>query len=118
MNRPKTVFIDIDGTLLFHHGDAIAQLAEYPELLEGVREKLITWDRKCYNIILTTGRRESTRHVTEVQLQNCGIIYDQLIMGIGGGERVVINDLKPGSNEPTASAYCIERNAGLGAINI
>ena len=46
-------------------------------------------------IILTTGRKEGMRRITEQQLENAGIVYDRLIMGIGGGIRVLINDLKP-----------------------
>ena len=97
MNKVKTVFCDIDGTLLLHHGDLHRQMICDPVLLEGTKEKLVEWDRKGYNIILTTGRRESCRKTTEEQLDQVGIFYDQLIMGLGGGHRVLINDLKPNS---------------------
>ena len=87
------------------------------ELLEGTIEKLMEWDVKGYNIILTTGRRESMRAVTEKQLSEIGIFYDQLIMGIGGGPRVLINDNKP-NGEAYASAINIERNKGIKDIQI
>jgi hypothetical protein len=35
------------------------------ELLEGTIEKLLEWDKKGYNIILTTGRKESLSSITE-----------------------------------------------------
>ena len=40
------------------------------------------------------------------------------IMGLGGGNRVVINDFKPNSTIPTAEAICLERNKGLEAVNV
>ena len=81
-------------------------------------EKLVDWDRKGYNIILTTGRRESLRKITEVQLCDLGVFYDQLIMGIGGGKRYLINDLKPDSKEGTAEAINLVRNEGIKNVKI
>lgn len=117
-NRPKTLFIDIDGLLLFHYGKGIEQANLRPKLLPGVLKKFDEWDRKGYRFILVTGRRESERIATEKQLQSVGIVYDRLIMGIGGGQRVVINDLKPNSVHPTAMSICVERNKGIETIDI
>ena len=114
----KTVICDIDGTLIQHKGNCVKQLLDKPELLEGTLEKFIEWDRKGYNIILITGRRESTREATENQLSSLGIFYDQLIMGVDGGCRVLINDLKSGSTEATASSINIERNKGIKDVEI
>lgn len=116
--RPKTLFIDIDGTLLYHFGTGIEQARLDPKVLPGVHEKLDEWDRKGYNIILVTGRRESERKATEEQLATAGIVYDLLIMGIGGGKRIVINDTKPDSDELTADAICIKRNQGIEDLDI
>ena len=114
--RPKTIFCDIDGTLVKHAAPANAQNPDYHmELLEGTIEKLLEWDKKGYNIILTTGRKEGMRTQTERQLQEVGIFYDQLIMGIGGGPRVLINDNKPDGKE-FAFAINIERNKGINDI--
>ena len=89
MNNRKTIFCDIDGTLIKSHGNLHRQVTCQPIILEGTIEKLVDWDRKGYNIILTTGRRESLRKITEVQLCDLGVFYDQLIMGIGGGFIIV-----------------------------
>jgi FMN phosphatase YigB (HAD superfamily) len=108
--RPKTIFCDIDGTLIKHDLPINITKEDYKlELIEGTLEKLQEWDTKGYNIILTTGRKESLRRITEKHLQDAGIVYDQLIMGIGGGSRVLINDLKP-SGEQTAFAFNVIRN--------
>lgn len=95
--RPKTIFCDIDGVLLEHRGDITKQhlYTDVELILPKTLEILKDWDKKGYRIILTTGRREGCRKETEHQLSTLGIIYDILIMGIGGGVRVIINDFKP-----------------------
>ena len=80
-------------------------------------EKLIEWDRLGYNIILLTGRRESSRRQTERQLEEVGIFYDQLIMGVGGGCRILINDKKP-TGDITSIAFNPERNEGIKNIDV
>ena len=54
MNRPKTIFLDIDGTLIYHSENISEQFTKPPKLLNGTLEKLSEWDRKGYNIILIT----------------------------------------------------------------
>jgi len=118
INKPKTVFLDIDGCIFEHQGQTTCITGNPPKLLPGVKEKFDEWDVKGYNIIITTGRRESFREVTEKQLKAAGLFYDQLVMGIGGGARVLINDLKPYTDEPTAIAVTLERNAGLDGVKV
>ena len=117
--RPTTIFCDIDGTLVIHSKPTESQLPTHKlNLLEGTIEKILEWDKLGYNIILTTGRKESLRKVTEQQLAEVGIIYDQLIMGIGGGKRYIINDKKPYGTENYAFAINLERNKGIKKIEI
>lgn len=117
--RPVTIFCDIDGTLVLHEKPNVNSSPKHSMvLLDGTIEKLIEWDRLGYRIILTTGRKESMRKETERQLSECGIFYDQLVMGIGGGKRILINDRKPNGTEDYAMAINIERNSGIGNINI
>tara|TARA_B100002019_G_C21214396_1_gene571180 strand:- start:202 stop:564 length:363 start_codon:yes stop_codon:yes gene_type:complete len=118
-NRPITIFCDIDGTLVKHSPPIVTCKSDFKmKLLEGTLETILEWDRKGYNIILTTGRRESMRKITEKQLSELGIIYDQLIMGIGGGKRYLINDFKENSNEPYAYSINVKRNNGIKNIKI
>ena len=118
-NRPVTIFCDIDGTLVTHTKPTDSQKPTHKlNLLEGTIEKILEWDKLGYNIILTTGRKESLRKVTEQQLAEVGIIYDQLIMGIGGGKRYIINDKKPYNTEDYAFAVNLERNKGIKNIEI
>jgi len=117
-NRPKTIICDIDGTLFKHEGDITQQHLIVPTLLPGVKEKIQEWDRKGYRIILMSGRRESTRKYTEKQLTDAGIFFDQLILGVTGGIRVLINDRKPNGTFDTAEAINLERNSGMENINV
>jgi ribonucleotide monophosphatase NagD (HAD superfamily) len=114
--RPKTIICDIDGTLIDHQAPGTRNFKE-PSLLPGVMKKFQEWDAKGYNIILITGRRESARLETEKQISGFGLFYDQLIMGVGGGERILINDVKP-TGQRTAFAINVDRDKGLDGITL
>jgi len=117
-SRAKTIFCDIDGVLFKHYGlDLDSRSKENIEILEGVKNQFQKWESNGYNIILVTGRRESERKITKKQLKNALLKYDKLIMGIGGGVRVLINDKKP-TGEETAICFNLNRNEGLSNINI
>lgn len=114
----KTLFVDIDGTLVKHENPSTSSKPSHEMvLLEGTIDKILEWNKKGYIIILTTGRKESNRQMTVKQLEEAGIFYDQLIMGVGRGPRVVINDLKP-DGTTTAYSINIERNKGLKEIDL
>ena len=116
-NKPKTIICDIDGVLLEHRNQGLSsQLGA--KALSGTVEMVNNWDAKGYNIILITGRRESLRNKTEQQLLMYDIFYDQLIMGVGGGDRIVVNDRKPNSDRDTAYAINLYRNEGIDNVKI
>ena len=110
---PKTIICDIDGCVLKHKGNLININLEDAELLPGVKEKFDEWDKKSYKIIFLTGRKESMREVTEKQLKSFGLFWDVLVMGATRGERILINDLKPGNENNTATAINMIRNQGF-----
>lgn len=114
----KTIFLDIDGCLVKHQGNLTTQILNDVELLPGVIEKLNQWEADGHKIILTTGRKESMRKITEKQLQSVGIFYDQLIMCLNRGERIIINDKKPNKDICVARAIQIERNIGIENIEL
>jgi hydroxymethylpyrimidine pyrophosphatase-like HAD family hydrolase len=112
--KPKTIFCDLDGTLVKHSNPVDIQDPNYElEVLPGTHEKLVEWDTKGYHVVITTGRKESARESTIKQMQRVGINYDQLIMGFGGGDRILINDRKPSSDRDTAYVLNVDRNKGL-----
>ena len=114
----KTIFCDIDGTLVKHFPPFYTSDKNFKmELLENTINKLYEWYKMGYNIILTTGRKEGMRKITEKQLSKAGIIYDKLIMGLGSGPRYLINDRKK-NGEDTAFSYNINRDYGIKDIDI
>jgi hypothetical protein len=115
----KTIICDIDGCLIeYEHKTLSGKITnENPKLCHGVIEKFHEWDLKSYNIILLTGRRESTRDQTEKQLRKLGLFWDQLVMGVGPGPRHLINDIKSDGTH-TAFSYNLVRNEGLESLSI
>lgn len=94
--KPSTIIIDIDGTTVKHAHVFSDLMWGEPELNPGVRDKLNEWDSLGHTIILMTARKESARAMTERQLEDLGVMWDHLIMGVTSGKRVLINDkLKP-----------------------
>jgi len=114
--KPKTLFIDIDGTILKHMHTISDVYNNAAELLPGVLEKINQWDSQGHRIIFVTARKESTRTITEQQLHSFGLAWDQLVMGVGGGERYLINDKLERNDMDRAVAINAITNQGF--INI
>ena len=87
------------------------------ELIEGTVEKFLEWRSKEYYIVVTTARVEGLKKVTEKQLTDAGLFYDQMIMGLPNGCRVLINDDKS-DGTITAVAHCIKRDVGISNIDV
>ena len=106
----KTYFIDIDGTLCFQPEDFNETLnTKELLLLSDASEKLVKWHCQGHMIVLTTARPESMRLLTKLQLENSNILYDVLLMGVGCGPRILINDMVEGQM-PKAFAHNVVRN--------
>ncbi len=108
----KTVFVDIDGTILEHMGSLSGVLNGIQKTLDGVHVKFKKWEAEGTVIILVTARPESMRQFTEKQLTDKGLYYQQLIMGCGNGPRYLYNDMKP-DGKMTAFVVNLKRNKGL-----
>ena len=117
-NLPKLILLDLDGTVFKHYGSLENLVSQPTIVLDGVKEKFQEWYLHDDKIIITTGRQESMREFTEKQLASNNIFYNQLIMDVGRGARVVINDRKPDSNMDTAQAIMLDRNKGMENLNI
>jgi ribonucleotide monophosphatase NagD (HAD superfamily) len=113
-----TIFCDLDGTI-WEQGDPseLAKPGYQPKMIHGSVDKIRVWDSNGYRIILTTGRKDSLREVTAKQLSYAGVVYDQLVMGIGGGSRVLINDLRS-NGDRSAFVFQPERNQGIAEIDL
>ena len=112
----KTIFCDIDGTI-FKHQKTLNKMITQAELLPGIMDKFLEWRTKDYYIVLTTARPKGCRRITEQQLYGFGIFFDELIMGLPSGPRVLINDTKP-DGTITSHAIALERDTGLENLEV
>jgi dTDP-glucose pyrophosphorylase len=115
-NKSKTIFCDIDGTILKHFHSISDVLSNNAVILPGVKKKFDKWDSCGYKIILVSARKESTRDVTEKQLELLGIAYDILILGVATGRRYLINDVLH-ENDERATACNILTDKGFEYYN-
>lgn len=116
--KPKTIFCDIDGTLV-KHAHRFSDLKDIePVLLPGVREKFNQWDSQGHKIILCTARKESAREMTESHLRMLGLCWDQLIMGVTSGQRILINDKLNVSHPDRAIGINVITNGGFNDIEL
>lgn len=111
--KPKTIFCDIDGTILKHEHSFSNVVNNSPKLLPEVLKKFDEWDSFGHKIILTTARKESSRKLTENQLNVLGISWDQLIMGVSSGERILINDKYLENDKNRATSINVITNFGF-----
>tara|TARA_R110002012_G_scaffold211146_1_gene381940 strand:+ start:17241 stop:19268 length:2028 start_codon:yes stop_codon:yes gene_type:complete len=117
LRKRCTIFCDIDGTLVKHEPHSDANL-NTNVTLSGIDE-LSKWKKNGHQVILTTARSEKTRTETVNMLCHFGIDYDQLVMGLPSGPRVVINDRKPSKLfTPQAVGAEITRDGGVSGIDI
>lgn len=115
--KPKTIFCDLDGTILKHlHRFSDINSSE-PELLSGVIEKINQWDSLGHKIIFVTARKESARKMTEHHLIELGLCWDQLIMGVTSGDRIIINDKLNYNNKDRCVAINVITNSGFDNID-
>jgi NDP-sugar pyrophosphorylase family protein len=112
MPKPRTFFIDLDGTVLLH-GHRYSNLnKEGQEACPGVIAALDEIDSLGHKIILVSARKESSRRFTEKNLARLGIPYDQLILGVSQGKRVVVNDMISSLSEPRSSCVDVITDKG------
>jgi hypothetical protein len=114
----KTVFCDIDGCIFQHTGSMCAIITLPGDILPGVIEAFTEWSHKGYIIVLTTGRPESLRDFTDIQIRKAGLYYHHMIMGLPRGQRVIINDTKPDRKTKSAACVNLPRNMGMKNVNI
>lgn len=105
----KTIFVDIDGTLLENASSKFPPyIGESLPLTENIDHlKLL----KNTQIILTTSRAEKYRAATEKQLLELGLRFDALIMNLYHAKRVVVNDFSKTNPYPSCGSINIERNS-------
>jgi NDP-sugar pyrophosphorylase family protein len=117
--EPISIFVDLDGTVILHDVSKPLGSGEYGKLKELTPSPIMQLNKMYLDgntIVITTARNESSRKSLEYELSAMGIMYDQLIMGLSGGPRVLINDSKP-SLPGFLTAWSINTARNVSAIN-
>jgi dTDP-glucose pyrophosphorylase len=115
--KPKTIFCDIDGTIIKHAHRFSHIGKEDPVDLDGVIDKFNEWDSKGHKIILTTARKESARYITEKHLSDLGFCWDYLLMGMTSGTRLLINDKLQDIDSDRSVAINVITDSGFTSID-
>jgi hypothetical protein len=111
-NTFKTLFVDIDGTLIENSSAYLTPyIGETNPLSENINylKELIATNR--VELILTTSRPEEYRNITETQLSNLGLTYKHIIMGLQHSKRIIINDFSNTNPYKSCEAINIPRNS-------
>jgi hypothetical protein len=116
--KNPTLFVDIDGT--------IVKYRKFSELIGSTPhpiQDVIDYVNDHYNsgsvIIITTARPSSYELMTKQELEKLGVKYHQIVMEMGRGTRVILNDVDPENPElPRAIGINLERDGGLKDIEI
>ena len=104
---PHTWLMDVDGTILKHNGHKTGG----DELLAGVKD---FWDTIPPDdvIVLLSARTQQEMPATLAFLDQQGLRYDHALFDMPKGERILVNDDKPGGLV-TALAVSMPRDRGL-----
>ncbi len=100
-----TWIVDLDGTVVKHNGYKTDGTDTFLDGAEAFLHSLPPKDM----IIFLTSRPEEYRGQTERFLSDHAIRYDHIIFGAPYGERILINDNKPGGLR-MSMALCRERD--------
>jgi NDP-sugar pyrophosphorylase family protein len=111
--KPHTIFCDIDGTILKHAHSISDVMTGTAQLLPAVQQKINQWDSQGHRIIFVTARKESARAITEQQLAELGLAWDQLIMGCTSGTRYLINDKLSMTDSDRAVSVNLQTDTGF-----
>ena len=112
VRRYKTLFVDLDGTLVESSGKYNPPYwGDTPPITENVE-----FLNKLYNtgkvyIIITTARPSTVKDVTLKQLEKYGILYHDIIFNLFHANRTIINDYGSSNPYPTCDAVNIPRNS-------
>jgi len=112
MEKKHTIFCDIDGSI-FKYRKFETYTTSEAEVLPEVISKLDQWKKEGHRIILTTARPKDLYMHTVVELSKNGVSYDDIIMGIERGPRVLINDMDPEKEGLRAIGINLIRNEGF-----
>jgi choline kinase len=111
----NTYLIDVDGTVINHDaGYHVRGNFNEATLLENSKKSINELYSHGNKIILLTARPSTSINALETSLKDFGLLYDQIIPNLTGGQRILINDLKPNKESiPTSISVNLIRNNGI-----
>jgi hydroxymethylpyrimidine pyrophosphatase-like HAD family hydrolase len=111
-----TIFIDLDGTLIFHNsglsldGKSIGKVVPIDI---NIFDKLTKFQKSGGKVIVTTARPANSNSSLISQIESFNFKPDQIIFGLTGGQRLLVNDIKPTApHNRSALSVNIARNSG------
>lgn len=109
--RPTTYLLDVDGCVVEHMNKGSSRQWDLAFML--ILPNVVDWfdarEKEGAKIVLVTARPESLRGELEAWLREYGLYWHALVMGVTGGDRILINDEGKYRNE----AITIPRNGNL-----
>ena len=116
--KNPTFFVDIDGTLVKYRKFAELENSGL-EPIQDVIDTINNYYEQGTHIVITSARPDSYELFTKQELETIGIKYHQLILGLGRGTRVVINDNDPENPEISRSmGVNLNRNMGWEGLDL
>ena len=108
----NTLFIDLDGTLVENTSYKFPPyIGNGSPLTKNIEWLKHLYDKGKTEIIITTSRPEYYKQETLKELDEKGIPYDKIIMGLNHCKRTIINDYANSNPYPSCNAINIERNS-------
>ena len=106
------LFVDIDGTLVTNSSVHFPPYVGNGDPLQNNIDHLNSlYSSGRVKIILTTSRPKYMKEVTISELNEKGILYDELIMGLPHCKRTIINDFAKSNPYPSCEAINLPRNS-------
>lgn len=108
----RCLFVDIDGTLVTNSSVHFPPYVGNGESLQNNIDHLNSLRKSGkVKIVLTTSRPNYMRELTIKELDEKGVLYDELITGLPHCKRVIINDFAKSNPYPSCEAINIPRNS-------
>ncbi len=116
--KKETVICDVDGVLLVHK-NCSNDVKDDNKIIGSAANKIRQWRKDKKLVVLATARPERTRSAFIALLDELGIEYDRLVMGLNPGPRYLINDIKP-SNPMVRQSLAINltRDCGIDDLDL
>lgn len=109
-----TLFIDIDGVLVFNSGEYFEpKWGETQAINENIEVINQLYKSGKVHIILTTSRSSKYKEETINQLKREGILYHQILFDLLHAKRIIINDYSPTNPYKSADAINLKRDSNV-----